>query len=71
MTERKRSSDGTRETDAFIDDMPPTPGQQGRAGGELARDIGTGAALDKATQQGRQGVTRVRKADESDDGKDA
>lgn len=70
MTERKRSNDGVRETDKFIGDMPETPDQQGRAGGELARDVGTAAALDQATRQGRPGVTRVRKADESGDGEE-
>ena len=64
MAERKRSNDGTRETDAFIEGMPETPDQQGRAGGNLARDVGTQAALDRATEQGAQGVTRVRKSDE-------
>lgn len=68
MAERKRSNDGTRETDEFIADMPETPDQQGRAGGGLARDVGTQAALDHAKEQARQGVTRVRKADEIDHG---
>ena len=70
MVDRKRSSDGTRETDAFIEDMPGTPDQQGRAGGNLARDVGTQAALEGATEQGAKGVTRVRKADEIEHGTD-
>lgn len=68
MAERKRSSDGTRDTDAFIEDMPKTPDQQGRSGGEVARDVGTQDALKRATTQGAAGVTRVTKADEDDDG---
>ncbi|MCK0166612.1 hypothetical protein MWU52_03515 [Jannaschia sp. S6380] len=68
MAERHRSNDGTRETDKFIKDMPETPDQQGRAGGNLARDVGTEAALDRATEQGVKGVTRVRKSDEIDHG---
>lgn len=71
MAERKRSSDGTRDTDAFIEDMPETPEQQGRAGGELARDVGTRDALKRATTQGAPGVTRVRKSDEDEDGEEA
>ncbi|MGB3556252.1 MAG: hypothetical protein WBA25_16610 [Jannaschia sp.] len=73
MAERHRSKDGTRETDAFIEDMPETPSHQGRSGGELARDIGTEAALARATQQGAKGVTRVTKAKERehDEGEEA
>ncbi len=64
MADRKRSSDGTRETDAFIEDMPETPDQQGRSGGETARDVGTRDSLARASEQGVKGVTRVRKSDE-------
>ena len=67
MAERHRSSDGTRDTDQFIEDMPETPDQQGRSGGELARDVGTQDSLKRATRQGVSGVTRVTKQDEADD----
>lgn len=70
MAERHRSTDGTRETDQFIGDMPETPSHQGRAGGELARDIGTEDALRRATTQGARGVTRVTKSTEDRDAED-
>ncbi len=70
MAERHRSKDGTRETDAFIEDMPETPDQQGRAGGNLARDVGTQAALERAQGKDADGVTRVTKSDEIDHGTD-
>jgi hypothetical protein len=61
MADRHRSKDGTRETDQFIEDMPETPSQQGRAGGDIARDVGTKDQLRKYTEQGVKGVTRVTK----------
>ena len=61
MAERHRSQDGSRDTDAFIKDMPETPSHQGRAGGDIARDVGTEDALTRATTQGARGVTRVTK----------
>lgn len=61
MAERHRSQDGTRETDQFIEDMPETPSHQGRAGGDVARDVGTEDSLRRATTQGARGVTRVTK----------
>lgn len=70
MAERRRSNDGTRETDQFIKDMPETPDQQGRSGGELARDVGTEDALKRATKQGVSGVTRVTKSKEDQDAED-
>jgi hypothetical protein len=63
MVERKRSRDGTRETERFTDG-PATPGQQGREGaGDLPRDIGTRDEKRQA-EEGEAGVTRVRKSDE-------
>lgn len=70
MAERHRSKDGIRETDQFIEDMPKTPDQQGRSGGELARDVGTEDALKRATKQGVSGVTRVTKSKEAPDAED-
>ena len=66
MAERYRSQDGTRDTDQFIEDMPETPDQQGRSGGNLARDVGTQDQLRRFTEQGVKGVTRVTKKDEAD-----
>ena len=68
MAERHRSSDGVRETDQFIEDMPETPDQQGRSGGRVARDVGTQDSLKRATRQGVTGMTRVTKADEAENG---
>ncbi len=45
MTERKRSTDGHRETEEILgrkpEDMTPAPDAQGRSGGEIARKVGT------------------------------
>ena len=67
MAERKRSKDGTRDTDRFTD-APPTPGQQGRSGeGDLPREIGTRDEKRRA-EDGEAGLTRVRKSDERSGG---
>lgn len=42
MAERMRSQDGIRETEKFTDE-PAVEGQQGRAGGNTARKVGTRA----------------------------
>lgn len=62
MAERRKSTDGVRETDEYVDDMD-TPSDHGRAGGNLERKVGTRDVLKRATQD-RPGATRVRKADE-------
>lgn len=63
MAERRRSRDGTRETERFTK-APATPGQQGREGaGDLPRDIGSRDEQRRA-EEGEAGVTRVRKSDE-------
>lgn len=63
MAERKRSRDGTRETERFTGGAA-TPGQQGRGGaGDLPRDIGT-CDEQRQAEAGEAGVTRVRKSDE-------
>ncbi|WP_102107600.1 hypothetical protein [Oceaniglobus roseus] len=65
MAERQRSTSGTRETERFTSDTP-TPGQQGRAQGNLERDVGTRSEAEAA----RQGESneRVRKSDEKGEG---
>lgn len=63
MPERKRSKDGTRETDSFTG--VDAGGSPGRAGGDLARDIGSKDEL-KRSQEDPAGVTRVRKSDEQE-----
>lgn len=70
MTDRKRSHDGSRETDQFIAGVSDSPAQQGRAGGGIARDVGTQDSLARAVEQGVKGVTRVRKSDERQDAED-
>lgn len=60
MPERKRSKDGVRETEQFEN---PEGGSPGRAGGNLARNIGTKDELKRATEQPA-GVTRVTKSEE-------
>lgn len=62
MPERKRSREGTGETEDFVDDETGTPGQAGRAGGELGRRAGT---RDEAGQaEGDAGPARVTRSDE-------
>lgn len=60
MVERKRSRDGVKETEQF---EAPDAGSPGRAGGNLARDIGTRDDLKRSREQ-PSGVTRVTKSDE-------
>lgn len=66
MAERKRSQDGKRETDAYLDDEN-TPIQQGRSQGNLERKVGTRDEMKRAKQD-RPGATRVRKSDEKGQG---
>ncbi|WP_425073674.1 hypothetical protein [Sagittula sp. S175] len=66
MVERLRSQDGTRETEAYIDDVD-TPSQQGRAQGNLERQVGT-RDEEKRAEQDRAGATRVTKSDEKGQG---
>ena len=68
MAERYRSQDGSRDTDEFLRDMPDTPSFQGRAGGDIAREVGTRDAMLRATTQGARGVTRVGKTQENKGG---
>ncbi|TDL78061.1 hypothetical protein E2L08_12225 [Palleronia sediminis] len=66
MAERKRSKDGTSETERYVDDAVATPGQAGRAQGELERKVGTRDELNQAEHG--EGTTRVTKADEKGQG---
>lgn len=67
MAERKRSSDGSRETRAYTDDAA-TPSQQGRAQGNLERKVGTRDELKRVREGADAGVTRVTKKDEKGQG---
>lgn len=62
MAERKRSHDRSRDTDAFLSGAE-APGQQGREGGDLAREIGTEDEMKRAGGA-TAGATRVHKAEE-------
>ncbi|PZX13799.1 hypothetical protein LX81_03134 [Palleronia aestuarii] len=65
MAERKRSKDGVSETEQFVDDTA-APSHQGRAEGELERQVGT---RDEEKQRvGGGGATRVTKSDEEGEG---
>ena len=66
MAARKRSKDGSRDTDKVLG---PTGGiaQQGRKGGRLARDIGTEDEKKRATERPA-GQPRVTKSHEKEDG---
>ncbi|MEL7133177.1 MAG: hypothetical protein AAGK77_12260 [Pseudomonadota bacterium] len=66
MAERHRSKDGSRDTDKYLDDAT-TPGQQGRAGGELERKVGTRDET-KQAKKDRAGATRVTKSEEKGSG---
>ncbi|SET86456.1 hypothetical protein [Paracoccus homiensis] len=68
MAERKRSTDGSRETDQILgQSSEQTPQQSGSAGGNLARAIGS-EDEQKRRAEGRTGSSRVRKADEDKPG---
>lgn len=62
MAERKRSKDGVRETEQHRE---PDAGSPGRAGGNLARNVGTRDELKRAREDPA-GATRVRKSEEKD-----
>lgn len=62
MAERHRSQDGTRETEAYLDDTE-APETSGRSGGQLARQVGT--RDEEKSAEGSDGATRVRKSDEA------
>ncbi len=66
MADRARSSDGRKETSEYID-TADTPDQQGRAGGNLERKVGTRDLLKRATNDDA-GPTRVHKSDEKGQG---
>lgn len=65
MAERKRSSDGHRDTDNILDEAGAVD-QGGREGGRLSRHIGTKDELKRATER-PSGTTRVTKSDEQED----
>lgn len=66
MAERQKSKDGKRETDEILGDEREVE-QSGRAGGDVARAIGSEDEQKRAGERPG-GVTRVRKADEEKPG---
>lgn len=66
MAERKRSKDGTSETEQFVDDTVDTPNHGGRFDGNLERNVGTRDER-RQTEHG-EGTTRVTKSDEEGEG---
>ncbi|WP_369932483.1 host attachment protein [Rhodovulum sp. 12E13] len=67
MADRKRSRDGAQETQQYLESEPATPGHQGRAEGDLERQVGTRDEHKRATAS-RPGATRVTKEDEEGEG---
>ncbi|WP_375281882.1 hypothetical protein [Pseudooctadecabacter sp.] len=66
MAERHRSTDGTRETEAYTSDLD-TPSHAGRDGGDMARRIAT-KDEEKRRVKGDTSVTRVTKKYEKGEG---
>ncbi len=66
MADRKKSNDGTKETDKFVSDFD-TPDHGGRSGGGVARKVGSRTELNDV-QDGGDDVERVRKSDEKEKG---
>lgn len=65
MAERKRSKDGKRETDEILGARGGVD-QQGRAGGRLARQVGSRDEKKRAFERPA-GATRVTKSIEDDE----
>lgn len=66
MADRKRSTDGERETEKFTHDEA-APHHQNRSQGGLERQVGTRDEAKQAVGDG--GATRVRKEDEQGQGR--
>jgi len=66
MAERKRSNDGTKETEKFLSETE-TPAQGVRAGGDLQKVFVTKEAMRRA-EKGEDGVTRVTGEDKRNHG---
>ena len=69
MAERHRSNDGSRDSENFVSDLAQ-PGQQGRADGNLQRDVAT-QDEEKRVMETPAGVTRVTGEDKRRHGEDA
>ena len=69
MAERYRSKDGSKDSEKLIGDLPAAS-QQGRADGNLQRDVATQDEEKRATETPA-GVTRVTGEDKRNHGEDA
>ena len=69
MAERKRSKDGSRDSDEFVDNSTEQPDQEGRGGGTLTRKIGTRDEEKRAKEKPAGDPGRTG-ADERDHGSD-
>lgn len=65
MAERKRSRDGTRDSDRALGEKGQVD-KAGRGGGTLQRDIATRDEEKRAAERPA-GATRVRKSDKTDE----
>lgn len=68
MADRKRSQDGSRDTDKVLG-ADGQIDQQGRSGGELERRVGTRDEMKRATERPA-GKTRVTGQDKREEGTD-
>ncbi|QFT59436.1 hypothetical protein FIU94_11435 [Sulfitobacter sp. THAF37] len=68
MAERKRSKDGSKDSEKIIGEAADIS-HQGRAGGNLERDVGTQDEAKRATEKPA-GVTRVTGQDKRNHGED-
>ncbi|WP_299559997.1 hypothetical protein [uncultured Sulfitobacter sp.] len=66
MAERKRSNDGSRDTEKVLGDKTSVS-QQGRSGGDLQRDVATQDEEKRATERPG-GATRVTGEDKRNHG---
>lgn len=64
MAERQRSKDGRRETAEYLEGRPETPDEQGRTGGDIAREVATRDILKR--ERGGSGSTGLTKEQSTD-----
>ncbi|MEQ6247621.1 hypothetical protein ABMC89_01885 [Sulfitobacter sp. HNIBRBA3233] len=68
MAERHRSKDGSRDSDKFVDEDADIS-QQGRAGGDIQRDVATQDEEKRGVEKPH-GTTRVTGEDKRNHGED-
>ncbi|PRY92910.1 hypothetical protein BCF33_1773 [Hasllibacter halocynthiae] len=71
MAERLRSKDGRSETAEYVGGRPGTPSGQGRAGGDIAREVGTRDILKREKGgSGSTGPTKEESTEKPEHGQD-